>query len=100
MKGSIKILSLIGIALFFIILSRINLGALANIFTHINILFLFLALLVNCIAIILKSLKWKIIVNSIKPTFSLNNSIIAFFVGFSFSTITPVNLVISLRYFI
>ncbi len=92
MKGSIKILSLIGIALFFIILSRINLGALANIFTHINILFLFLALLVNCIAIIFKSLKWKIIVNSIKPTFSLNNSIIAFFVGFSFSTITPAKL--------
>lgn len=92
MKGHIKILSLIGIALFLIILSRINLGALIEIFTHTNVMFLFLALLVNCVAIILKSLKWKIIVNTVKPTFSFNESIIAFFVGFSFSTITPAKL--------
>ena len=92
MKNSIKILSLIGIALFVIILSRIDLGALFNIFLHINILFLAIALLVNCVAIILKSLKWKIIVNSVKPGFSLTESIKVFFVGFSFSTITPAKL--------
>jgi len=92
MKSGIKILSLIGIALFLIILSRINLGALIEIFTHTNVMFLIFALLVNCVAIVLKSLKWKIIVNSIKPMFSLKESTIAFFVGFSFSTITPAKL--------
>lgn len=92
MKSSIKLLSLVGIALFLIILSRINLNDLIEIITHTNVLFLFLAFLVNCIAIVLKSLKWKIIVNSVKPDFSLKESVVAFFVGFSFSTITPAKL--------
>jgi uncharacterized protein (TIRG00374 family) len=92
MKGKIKILSLLGIVLFLIILSRINLGALVDIFAHINVLLLFMALLVNCAAIVLKSLKWKIIVNSVKNDFTLKESIKAFFVGFSFSTITPAKL--------
>jgi len=92
MKSSIKLLSLAGIALFLIILSRINLNALIEIIAHTNVLFLILALLVNCIAILLKSLKWKIIVNSVKPGFSLRESVVAFFVGFSFSTITPAKL--------
>ena len=92
MKGKIQILSLLGIVLFLIILSRINLGALIDIFAHTNVLLLFMALLVNCAAIVLKSLKWKIIVNSVKKDFTLKESIKAFFVGFSFSTITPAKL--------
>lgn len=92
MKSSIKLLSLVGIALFLIILSRINLNALINILSHTNVLFLILAFLVNGIAIVLKSLKWKIIVNSVKPEFSLRQSVVAFFVGFSFATITPAKL--------
>ncbi|WAC05027.1 MAG: lysylphosphatidylglycerol synthase transmembrane domain-containing protein [Methanoregula sp.] len=92
MKGKIKILSLLGIVLFLIILSRINLGALVDIFAHINLPLLFMALLVNGAAIVLKSLKWKIIVNSVKNDFTLKESIKAFFVGFSFSTITPAKL--------
>jgi uncharacterized protein (TIRG00374 family) len=82
----------VGIILFLIILSRINLNALIDILAHANVMFLFLAFLVTCITIILKSLKWKIIVNSVKPSFSLTESIVAFFVGFSFSTITPAKL--------
>jgi glycosyltransferase 2 family protein len=92
MKSGIKILSLIGIALFLIILSRIDLGALLDILSHTNVVFLVLALLVNCVAIILKSEKWKIIVNSVKPDFPLADSVKAFFVGFAFSTITPAKL--------
>lgn len=92
MKSGIKILSLIGIALFIVILSRIDLDALVDILSHTDIVYLFLALLVNCVAIILKSQKWKIIVNSVKPDFALAESVKAFFVGFSFSTITPAKL--------
>jgi uncharacterized protein (TIRG00374 family) len=92
MKSKIRILSLIGIALFVIILSRINLGALLDILSHTSIVFLILALMVNGVAIILKSQKWKIIVNAVKPDFTLSESIKAFFVGFSFSTITPAKL--------
>ncbi|MFA4877228.1 MAG: lysylphosphatidylglycerol synthase transmembrane domain-containing protein [Methanoregula sp.] len=92
MKHSIKLLSLIGIVLFIIILWRINLSALFEILSHTSVLFLLLAFLVNCVAIVLKSLKWKIIVNSVKPSFSFKESVIAFFVGFSFSAITPAKI--------
>jgi len=92
MKGGIKILSLIGIVLFIYILTRINLGDLAATFAHTNLLLLLVALLVNVIAILLKSLKWKIIVNTVRPDFGLKESITAFFVGFSFSTITPAKI--------
>jgi uncharacterized protein (TIRG00374 family) len=92
MKSGIKVLSLVGIVLFIIILTRINLDALVDTFAHTNLALLVVALGVNCIAILLKSLKWKMIVNSVKPEFSLKESIIAFFVGFSFSTITPAKI--------
>ena len=92
MKGGIKVLSLVGIVLFVVILTRINLGDLAAVFTRINIVLLFVAVLVNFIAIFFKSLKWKIIVNTIRPDFRLKESVIAFFVGFSFSTVTPAKI--------
>lgn len=92
MKGSIKVLSLVGIVLFLIILTQINLGELAATFAHANIVLLVVALAVNFIAIFLKSLKWKIIVNTVRPEFTVGESIKAFFVGFSFSTITPAKL--------
>lgn len=92
MKSGIKILSLVGIVLFIIILSRIDLGALVDTLSHTNIYYLILALMVNCVAIVLKSEKWKIIVNTIKPDFTLLTSVKAFFVGFAFSTITPAKI--------
>lgn len=92
MKAGVKVLSLVGIILFLVILSRINLGELAGVFAAAQPSVLLLALLVNGIALVLKSLKWRIIVNTVKPGFSLGESIRAFLVGFSFSTITPAKL--------
>lgn len=92
MKSSIRILSLIGIALFVVILFRINLGALIDTLSQTNLLLLFVAIGVNGVAILMKSLKWKIIVNSVKQDFPLKDSIKAFLVGFSFATITPAKI--------
>ena len=92
MKSGIKVLSLVGIVLFIFILTRINLGELAATFAHTNLLLLVVALLVNGVAIVLKSIKWKIIVNTVRPEFGLADSIKAFFVGFSFSTVTPAKI--------
>jgi glycosyltransferase 2 family protein len=92
MKARITLLSLVGIILFIIILSRINLAELAAVFASASPAIFFLALLVNGVAVVLKSLKWKIIVNTVKRHFSLWASIRAFLVGFSFSTITPAKL--------
>jgi conserved hypothetical protein len=92
MKQYLKYISLVGIVLFLIILTRINLGDLYTVFTTMNLYFLGLALLVNFIAVFMKAEKWRIIVNSIKGEFSLLASVKAFLVGFSFSTITPAKL--------
>lgn len=92
MKLNLKYLSVIGILLFILILTRINLVSLCNIFLTIDPVFLGLALIVNFIAVLLKAEKWRVIVNAIKGDFPLSSSVKAFFVGFSFSTITPAKI--------
>jgi len=92
MRAGVKLLSLLGIVLFILILTQIHLPELLAIFSSENLAILSLALAVNGIAIVLKSMKWKIIVNSVKSRFSLGESIGAFLVGFSFSTITPAKI--------
>ncbi len=92
MKINVKLFSLIGILLFIFILTRIDLSSLLEIFLSINLFFLFCALIVNGIAIVVKSFKWKLIVSTLKKEISLSLSIRAFLVGFSFSVLTPAKL--------
>ena len=92
MKINVKLFSLIGILLFIFILTRIDLPSLFEIFLGINLFFLCCALLVNGIAIVMKSFKWKLIVSTLKKEISLSLSIRAFLIGFSFSVLTPAKL--------
>jgi len=92
MKINVKLLSVIGILLFIFILTRIDISSLIKIFLNINPLILLCALLVNGIAIIIKSYKWKLIVRTLKKEISLSASIKAFLIGFSFSVLTPAKL--------
>jgi len=92
MKINVKLFSLIGILLFIFILTRIDLSSLFEIFLGINLFFLCCALIVNGIAIVVKSFKWKLIVSTLKKEISLSASIRAFLIGFSFSVLTPAKL--------
>jgi uncharacterized protein (TIRG00374 family) len=92
MKINVKLFSLIGILLFIFILTRIDLSSLFEIFLGINLFFLCCALIVNGIAIVVKSFKWKLIVSTLKKEISLSLSIRAFLIGFSFSVLTPAKL--------
>jgi hypothetical protein len=92
MKINVKLFSLIGILLFIVILTRIDLSSLFKIFLSINLFFLCCALIVNGIAIVMKSFKWKLIVSTLKKEISLSLSIRAFLIGFSFSVLTPAKL--------
>ena len=92
MKINVKLFSLIGILLFIFILTRIDLSSLLEIFLSINLFFLCCALIVNGIAIVMKSFKWKLIVSTLKKEISLSESIKAFLIGFSFSVLTPAKL--------
>jgi len=92
MKINVKLFSVIGILLFIIILTRIDLPSLFAIFFSINPFFLGCALIVNGIIVVVKSLKWKLIVSTLKKEISLPASIRAFLIGFSFSVLTPAKL--------
>jgi hypothetical protein len=92
MKINVKLFSVIGILLFIVILTRIDLSSLCAIFLSINLFFLGCALIVNGIAVVVKSLKWKLIVSTLKKEISLSASIRAFLIGFSFSVLTPAKL--------
>lgn len=83
------IFSLIGIVLFIIILSGVNLLELQRILLGINVGYLALTVLLNLIAIIFKTFKWKWVTNIISPDFSLKEAFISYMVGFSFSMFTP-----------
>ncbi|OPY36713.1 MAG: hypothetical protein A4E35_01821 [Methanoregula sp. PtaU1.Bin051] len=92
MKIPVRVFSVIGFVLFIFILTRIDISSLLTIFTSINPALLLLALAVNCVAVVMKSYKWKIIVGTVNNSFSLSESIRAFLIGFSFSVLTPAKL--------
>jgi len=92
MKVPVRLFSIIGIILFIVILTRIDIASLLSVFASINPLLLLAALVVNTIAVIVKSYKWKIIVSTVNSRFSLSDSVRGFLVGFSFSVLTPAKL--------
>jgi len=92
MKIPVKLFSIIGILLFLFILTRIDIPSLIAVLASINPALLLLALIVNGIAVVVKSYKWKIIVNTVNSRFSLHDSVMAFLVGFSLSVLTPAKL--------
>jgi uncharacterized protein (TIRG00374 family) len=89
MKGKLSIFTAIGIIIFVIILTQINIQNLIKIFENVNIILLSIAVSVNFVASFLKAFKWKIIVNSFNKDFALAEAIKLFFIGFAFSAITP-----------
>lgn len=92
MKIPVRLFSVIGILIFLLILTRIDIPSLIAIFVSINVFYLCLAVAVNGVAVMMKSFKWKIIVNTVQPEFSLFASVRAFLIGFSFSVMTPAKL--------
>lgn len=92
MKSPLRLFSVVGIVLFLIILARVDITSLLAIFASINLLLLLLALATNGIAVVMKSYKWKIIVNTVNSRFSLPKAMEAFLIGFSFSILTPAKL--------
>ena len=88
-RRPIRLISAIGIAIFLLILINLDIPAILAILLSVNIYYLIAALLVNGLIVVIKAKKWNIIVDSIRPGFSLWQSIVGFLIGFSLSTLTP-----------
>ncbi|MDI6866509.1 lysylphosphatidylglycerol synthase transmembrane domain-containing protein [Methanoculleus sp.] len=88
-KRPIRLIGIIGIAVFVVILVNLDTRAILTALLSVNYCYLIAALLVNGLIVVIKAKKWKIIVDSIRSGFSLWQSVIGFLVGFSLSTLTP-----------
>ena len=88
-RRSIRLISIIGIAIFLVILANIDVLATLEVLLSVDPSYLAVALLINGMAVVIKAKKWNIIVDSVRSGFSLWQSIIGFLVGFSLSTLTP-----------
>ncbi len=84
-----KIVSVgLGLFLFCIILFNANLEKTAEIITKLELNWFFAAVILNLTVVLVKSLKWKILVDY-KEKLPFNDAIRFFLIGFFFSTITP-----------
>jgi uncharacterized protein (TIRG00374 family) len=88
-KRPIRLIGIIGIAVFLVILVNLDTRAILTALLSVNYYYLIAALLINGLIVVIKAKKWKIIVDSIRSGFPLWQSIIGFLVGFSLSTLTP-----------
>ena len=88
-RRPIRLISIIGIAIFLVILVSIDVPATLEILLSVDPFYLAAALLVNGVAVVIKAKKWNLIVDSIRSGFSLWQSVIGFLVGFSLSILTP-----------
>ena len=82
-------LPVIGIVIFFAVLSRVNVTEVINNFLKINIFLFLLSVGTVVLAIILKAYRWKMIVESYGTSFPLRESFKAWLIGFSIGLITP-----------
>ncbi|HQC91433.1 MAG: lysylphosphatidylglycerol synthase transmembrane domain-containing protein [Candidatus Methanoculleus thermohydrogenotrophicum] len=88
-RRPLRLIGIIGIAIFLVILINLDTRAILAALLSVNRHYLIAALLVNGLIVVIKAKKWNIIIDSIRPGFSLWQSIIGFLVGFSLSTLTP-----------
>lgn len=84
-----KILPFIGLVLFVVIVQRIGVYKLFGVLKEINIYYFIFVFILSGAIIIIKAMKWKLIIESREIKYSLMNCISAWLVGNSASLITP-----------
>ena len=85
----IKYLGLIGIILFAYIISNVNLNHVINIFSSANPFFIVLSIVPLFFACVLKSLRWKIIINATGFDISLKDCTLIWLKGYFLGGVTP-----------
>ena len=89
MKLSSKNMSVLGILLFVLIVSRIDFTETIGKIIKINPFFIILCLTTVAVEIILRSLRWMILVNQYLKDYRLIDSIQTFMMGVAFGAVTP-----------
>ena len=84
-----KYLGLVGIILFVYIISKINLNHVINIFSSANPFFIVLSIIPLFFACVLKSLRWKIIINATRFNIPLKDCFLIWLKGYFLGGVTP-----------
>ena len=88
-KKLAKFFPAIGIILFIYIISKIDLAAVAQNFLNIDLRFLALAFVLTIPSLLIKTLKWKQLVNPFNVELSMKEGVSAWLAGFFIGLITP-----------
>jgi len=89
MKVPIKYFSLVGVILFVVILSRINISQLLSVIFNSNYLLLFLSFLIVVIEVTIRSAKWKVLINIFNKKYNFKDALQTYLIGFAFGSVTP-----------
>jgi len=84
-----NLLSLIGIFLFIYIIANVDVFKIVNLLSKLKIEYVLLALVLSIPAVLLKALKWKVIIKSYNFDYSLIGASKAWLAGFFISIVTP-----------
>lgn len=85
----IKLVPIFGVALFIYILANLDLAKVISIFSSLDPLYIILALLMQVPIIVIKAVKWKVLIRPFNRKFPLAEAVKAWLIGFSIGIVTP-----------
>src|SRR3989338_9512495 len=89
MKISAKYFSIIGIILFIIVLLNVDLPRLWAILLTINPVYILFSFILLGISIIIRALKWKVLINQYNKEYTLWQAFKTYVLGVAFGSVTP-----------
>jgi uncharacterized protein (TIRG00374 family) len=89
LKRLMQYFSLLGIILFVFVLTRIDFASFLSLLSDVRIRFIVLALLLLVIEVMLRSFKWRLLVQIFDRNYPLKNAVSTYLIGYAFGAITP-----------
>jgi uncharacterized protein (TIRG00374 family) len=80
---------LLAIVFLYIAFHGVNFGEVLNIVSHANIMWVIIFIIITMLGHYLRALRWKYILNSVKPNTSMTNLFGALMVGYGVNCVTP-----------
>jgi uncharacterized protein (TIRG00374 family) len=87
-----SLLPLVGIIIFIYIILNIDFGKIFVILSNSNIILVVIAVLTIIFSIIIKTIKWQVLIKTYGINYPLSKSLKAWFMGFSLSMVTPARI--------
>ena len=84
-----KKLVLVGLIIFLIILSQVNLSVLINVLLNINLFFLLIVFVLSVLSLVIRSIKWKFLIEKASMKLNFFDLLKFYFIGLFLGILTP-----------